>query len=45
MEKKTVAIEKISFSFLKNNSEPFTYILGLFFEMARVLKINKIQLF
>lgn len=37
--------EKVSFSFLKNNSEPFTYILGLFFEMARVLKINKIQLF
>ena len=37
--------EKVNFSFLKNDSEPFTYILGLFFEMARVLKINKIQLF
>ena len=25
-------------NFLKNNSEPFIYTLGLFFEMARVLK-------
>lgn len=30
--------EKINNNFLKNNSEPFIYTLGLFFEMARVLK-------
>lgn len=30
--------EKYEDSFLKNNSEPFTYTLGLLFEMARVLK-------
>lgn len=30
--------EKINDNFLKNNSEPFIYTLGLFFEMARVLK-------
>lgn len=30
--------EKINDNFLKNNSEPFLYTLGLFFEMARVLK-------
>lgn len=30
--------KKVNNRFLKNNSEPFTYILGLFFEMARVLK-------
>ena len=30
--------EKINNIFLKNYSEPFTYTLGLFFEMARVLK-------
>ena len=29
---------KINNNFLKNNSEPFIYTLGLFFEMARVLK-------
>lgn len=29
---------KVKFYFLKNDSEPFTYTLGLFFEMARVLK-------
>lgn len=30
--------EKINNNFLKNNSEPFIYTLGLFFEMARILK-------
>lgn len=30
--------KKINDNFLKNNSEPFIYTLGLFFEMARVLK-------
>lgn len=30
--------EKINNNFLKNNLEPFIYTLGLFFEMARVLK-------
>lgn len=32
---------KIKSYFLKNDSEPFTYTLGLFFEMARVLKKSK----
>ena len=33
-----ITMEKINNNFLKNNSEPFIYTLGLFFEMARVLK-------
>lgn len=33
--------DKVKYNFLKNDSEPFTYTLGLFFEMARVLKKSK----
>ena len=36
--------KKINYNFLKNNSEPFTYSLGLMFEMARILKKHNIDL-
>ena len=36
--------KKINDNLLKNNSEPFTYSLGLMFEMARILKKHNIDL-
>ena len=36
--------KKINDNFLKNNSEPFVYSLGLMFEMARILKKHDIDL-
>ncbi|BBM53323.1 hypothetical protein JMUB3935_2310 [Leptotrichia trevisanii] len=36
--------QKINDSFLKNNSKPFVYSLGLMFEMARILKKHNIDL-
>ena len=36
--------KKINNNLLKNNSEPFTYSLGLMFEMARILKKHNIDL-
>ena len=44
--KKYVNIEtnkKVNIKNLKNNSESFTYTFGLLFEMARVLKMQKIK--
>ena len=35
--------EKIEHTMLKNGSQPFTYTLGLMFEMARVLKENRME--